>query len=294
MDSSSRKRATPPVERTDGSSKRLKTSLKKIATGLIMQAADTAKIGPLNEIFDLMQSFGDMCIMEGTAKNEHEALQQRLQAMLKILDKHSGGDDLPMTTLNITEIREFIENELSSIENKQNGKQRGQFRMAKGEEERFLACCSRVQGFMDELTLDTRLLTHAEINKMREEQTQNHLLTGALIDEIKESQLKDQISSRVSRLPSSSSACYNSRAGEELKRRGCTPGTRIDVLANLLSWVDGASNNGGVYWLNGMAGTGKTTIAYSVCKELDSGLELAASFFCSRLREECRDVNVII
>ncbi|CEL61679.1 putative WD repeat-containing protein alr3466 OS=Nostoc sp, (strain PCC 7120 / UTEX 2576) GN=alr3466 PE=4 SV=1 [Rhizoctonia solani AG-1 IB] len=43
-----------------------------------------------------------------------------------------------------------------------------------------------------------------------------------------------------------------------------------------------------------MAGTGKTTITYSLCAELDSDRKLAASFFCSRLIPECRDVNLII
>ncbi|KEP45879.1 vegetative incompatibility protein HET-E-1, partial [Rhizoctonia solani 123E] len=78
-----------------------------------------------------------------------------------------------------------------------------------------------------------------------------------------------------------------------LKRRECTPGTRVSVLANLLKWA-GSSSMDTVYWLNGMAGTGKTTIAYSVCKELSDNRKLAASFFCSRLRQECRDVNMII
>ncbi|CAE6466767.1 unnamed protein product, partial [Rhizoctonia solani] len=94
-------------------------------------------------------------------------------------------------------------------------------------------------------------------------------------------------------LPSSPSAWYKSSAGAELRRRECTPGTRVDVLANLLGW---AANNGTdvVYWLNGAAGTGKTTIACSICQELTEKGQLAASFFCSRLRQECRDVNLII
>lgn len=51
---------------------------------------------------------------------------------------------------------------------------------------------------------------------------------------------------------------------------------------------------GPVYWLNGMAGTGKTTIAYSLCDELNAAHNLGASFFCSRSLPECRDVNQII
>ncbi|EUC54376.1 vegetative incompatibility protein HET-E-1, putative, partial [Rhizoctonia solani AG-3 Rhs1AP] len=124
-------------------------------------------------------------------------------------------------------------------------------------------------------------------------------LTGDKLDttlsmrRLEDEKSKDRISSWVRLLPSSPSAWYNSSVGRGLKRRECTPGTRVDVLANLLAWTNSNSIDA-VYWLNGMAGTGKTTIAYSVCKELDDKHKLAASFFCSRMREECRDVNRII
>ncbi|CAE6416185.1 unnamed protein product [Rhizoctonia solani] len=61
----------------------------------------------------------------------------------------------------------------------------------------------------------------------------------------------------------------------------------------MLTWVD-SSSSGSVYWMSGMAGTGKTTIAYSLCQELDASRRLAASFFCSRLLPECRNVSLII
>jgi len=49
-----------------------------------------------------------------------------------------------------------------------------------------------------------------------------------------------------------------------------------------------------LYWMNGMAGTGKTTIAYSFCEQLqDCGL-LGANFFCSRSLAECSDIRRII
>ncbi|CEL59031.1 Vegetative incompatibility protein HET-E-1 OS=Podospora anserina GN=HET-E1 PE=4 SV=1 [Rhizoctonia solani AG-1 IB] len=103
------------------------------------------------------------------------------------------------------------------------------------------------------------------------------------------------VQSQLARLPFSASACYNSAQAIELKRAECTPGTRIDVLAHMHSWASMSSPDAGsVYWLNGMAGTGKTTIAYSLCTELNIKHQLAASFFCSRLLPECRDVNRII
>ncbi|KAG8733874.1 hypothetical protein FRC10_012106 [Ceratobasidium sp. 414] len=43
-----------------------------------------------------------------------------------------------------------------------------------------------------------------------------------------------------------------------------------------------------------MAGTGKTTIAYSLCKQLESSGKLAASFFCSRALPTCWDATRIL
>lgn len=89
------------------------------------------------------------------------------------------------------------------------------------------------------------------------------------------------------------SSRYNSAESLEVKRGQCTDGTRVNVLAQMYSWI-GNSQPGAVYWLDGMAGTGKTTIAYSICTKLEATHSLGASFFCSRLLPECRDVNKIV
>ena len=49
-----------------------------------------------------------------------------------------------------------------------------------------------------------------------------------------------------------------------------------------------------VYWLNGMAGTGKTTIAYSFSEILDERKSLGGTFFASHLRVDTSDVRCII
>jgi hypothetical protein len=46
--------------------------------------------------------------------------------------------------------------------------------------------------------------------------------------------------------------------------------------------------------MNGMAGTGKTTIAYSFCQWLENNHRLGASFFCSRISSTCRSLNRIV
>ncbi|KAL5634826.1 hypothetical protein ACGC1H_002753 [Rhizoctonia solani] len=248
-------------------------ALKTFATEAVGQVIDTLKIGPLRDVTDLLRDFAGMYKMDGAVKTEYEALQHRLQALLKVLESHdqSGASAFPIMVSKVAGIRELIEGELNSLAKNPGNKQHGRFLMAKEEEERFIGCCRRIQEYMDRLSLDTSFTA------------------WRLEEEI----AKDRTSSWVRLLPSSPSAWYNSSAGRELKRRQCTPGTRVDVLANLLAWTSNSSMDA-VYWLNGMAGTGKTMIAYSVCTELVAKHKLAASFFCSRLREECRDVNRII
>jgi hypothetical protein len=73
----------------------------------------------------------------------------------------------------------------------------------------------------------------------------------------------------------------------------CTPGTRVSILSDLLAWV-GASDSPCVFWLNGLAGTGKSTIARTFCdRSNDQGL-LGASFFISRDQQERRDASNMV
>jgi len=88
-------------------------------------------------------------------------------------------------------------------------------------------------------------------------------------------------------------ARYNSSYSMTIKRRGCTAETREKILEDLKCWVvdpKGAK----VYWMNGMAGTGKTTILYTLCEWLEENARLGGNYFCSRISSSCRDVNNII
>ncbi|CEL61538.1 hypothetical protein RSOLAG1IB_12471 [Rhizoctonia solani AG-1 IB] len=99
--------------------------------------------------------------------------------------------------------------------------------------------------------------------------------------------------SRLTRMCPSMSAVYNSAESSDVQRGACAPGTRQAQIALLLKWTR-AADAGKTCWMNGMAGTGKTTITYSVCKELEITCRLGASFFCSRTIPECRQVKYII
>jgi len=63
---------------------------------------------------------------------------------------------------------------------------------------------------------------------------------------------------------------------------GCMPGTREGVLSQFIRWMK--QDYMAIFWLAGMAGTGKTSIALSLCRLLRSSPDvcLASGFFCSR------------
>ncbi|KIK50732.1 hypothetical protein GYMLUDRAFT_145460, partial [Collybiopsis luxurians FD-317 M1] len=72
----------------------------------------------------------------------------------------------------------------------------------------------------------------------------------------------------------------------------CTPGTRVEILDKIMKWANTASEDQ-VYWIGGMAGTGKSTIAKSLCDSFEME-NLAGAFFCSRQLKACQDHTRII
>ncbi|KAJ7491540.1 hypothetical protein B0H11DRAFT_2228689 [Mycena galericulata] len=62
---------------------------------------------------------------------------------------------------------------------------------------------------------------------------------------------------------------------------GCLKGTRVDLLNDLRAWSCDP-NSPRIFWLDGMAGTGKSAIARSFCRMLREDKRLGGSFFCLR------------
>jgi len=63
---------------------------------------------------------------------------------------------------------------------------------------------------------------------------------------------------------------------------GCMPGTRIQIMTECVTWAIGGLQN--IFWLSGMAGTGKSSIALTLCRMLrnEPGVFFGGGFFCSR------------
>ncbi|KAF8226432.1 hypothetical protein L208DRAFT_1407070 [Tricholoma matsutake] len=88
-------------------------------------------------------------------------------------------------------------------------------------------------------------------------------------------------------------AAYNSRERESEHASICQEGTRESVLRTISAWCGG--NIGyPVCWLEGPAGSGKSTIAHTIAKQCDDDNRLAFSFFFSRGKHDRSDATKFV
>lgn len=88
----------------------------------------------------------------------------------------------------------------------------------------------------------------------------------------------EEIRKILSRLPHIPEAAFNSQLNSS--HPVCLPSTRTELLQELDDWVVG-KNDRSLLWLNGIAGTGKSTVARTASRMWHDGNTLGASFFFS-------------
>ncbi len=83
----------------------------------------------------------------------------------------------------------------------------------------------------------------------------------------------------LAKLPIAKHATFDSHVDEHDAR--CHPDTRVDLMQKITTWADDSQSEC-IFWLNGMAGTGKSTISRTVAQSFADKGVLGASFFFKR------------
>ncbi|CAE7093868.1 unnamed protein product [Rhizoctonia solani] len=201
-------------------------------------------------------------------QNEYRAMRSQLEALFADLRTHFSQGPPPEMTSSMLNLCETIQAELRDIYGTQDRNIISRYIQAGQDVDKVLGCYRRIQGHLQRVTLNTSLSIWRTMN---------------------EHKLED----RLRTLNPSLAAYYNSAEARIVQRRNCIANTREQVLQDLYDWKNDQGREK-VCWINGMAGTGKTTITNTMCSTLEENQELGASFFCTRLIPACRDVKLIL
>ncbi|KAI0512704.1 heterokaryon incompatibility protein-domain-containing protein [Xylaria bambusicola] len=106
-------------------------------------------------------------------------------------------------------------------------------------------------------------------NRLRIEIDQQSAISRAISEQV----------SLLSRIPIAMGASFDSHAEEY--NPTCLPGTRMGALHEITKWAEDP-NAKAMFWLNGMAGTGKSTISRTLARSFSKRAQLGASFFFKR------------
>ncbi|QPC63178.1 hypothetical protein HYE67_005409 [Fusarium culmorum] len=92
-------------------------------------------------------------------------------------------------------------------------------------------------------------------------------------------------------LPVAEGASFNSKAEEH--NPTCLPNTREELLKEIDRWIDDPTSKT-IFWLNGMAGTGKSTISRTVAHSRSKRGDLGANFFFKRGEMDRGNLNKLM
>ncbi|KAI1103269.1 hypothetical protein F4804DRAFT_235568 [Jackrogersella minutella] len=91
------------------------------------------------------------------------------------------------------------------------------------------------------------------------------------------------------RLPFAKGATFDSHSEEHNPR--CHPNTRIELRHEIMRWVDDPHGKS-IFWLKGMAGTGKSTVSRTIAESIADKRILGASFFFRRGESDRGNANL--
>ncbi|QRW07997.1 WD repeat-containing protein [Ceratobasidium sp. AG-Ba] len=224
--------------------------------------------GPLKPSIDTFVGFVTAFEAVAEKSEDYERVRKELDGIFYDLAGCFSTDIHPGIRSSIIKLAKSLEQEMELIRQKEYQNTTQRVISALYDVDEVVKSYRRIQSCLERLSLNANVNIWMIVS---EEKTASHLL----------------------QLAPTFAAYFNSAESKKLYRDECAPDTRVQALERFQVWQDDDESEK-IYWLNGMAGTGKTTLSYTLCKSLDETQRLAANFFCSRQLADCHDVTRII
>ncbi|KAF9554453.1 WD40 repeat-like protein [Agrocybe pediades] len=244
---------------------------KAMRTALRALEKNSDGLPPLKAAVGLLVACLDLTIDVIHNREEYDKLALELAAMANDLEPHAKQLMERGEEGSVARIMKSINEELTQIKDKLERSKLKRAIDTSGDKDDIVNRYRKIDSLFRRLLSDITLRTHIEIRKLRDATDATLLRTLQPVHD----------------------ARYNSAYSTAVNRRGCTASTREQILQTLRTWADDPTG-AKVFWLNGMAGTGKTTILYTFCQWLEENSRLGGNFFCSRSSGSCRSLNKIL
>ncbi|KAF3212779.1 hypothetical protein TWF679_005666 [Orbilia oligospora] len=237
-------------------------------------------VGGVSSVITLVEVAGKIGLLCARYINEVRSAKveaERLQTEAKVLEglftkvddllKGSSGAKLEVSR----GLKDVLKNSKNILEDIQKKLERGQ----KSKTARFL---SKLPESLNVESL-TWPFKKSNINKVFDnlETLKKDITLALVVDGAALDAARDQ-SKNIDKLGDASvkEAMFGSAQDQEEPQ--CLPQTRIEVLNTIETWISGPRDSN-IFWLRGIAGTGKSTIARTIALKLESTSQLGASFF---------------
>ncbi|CAE7077777.1 unnamed protein product [Rhizoctonia solani] len=258
---------TKQMESDDTEWNQLRNSLRVLEIGVELFPPLKSAVGAFIECLAIIQT-------AASNREDYKELAVEFHSMANMINQYVGELGSEPKNGSIANITECIQHQLTCIRQKQQCKTVRRLVDANDDQEDLVRHYRQVERLFRQIQCDLSMRTRSDIKKQleTERREQTTLLRNMLpVDDAK----------------------YNSSYSTTIRRHRCTAKTREAIHQTLRDWTTNPKSEK-IYWMNGMAGTGKTTIAYSYCEWLEVSNRLGASFFCSRISSTCRSLNQII
>ncbi|KAG9080005.1 hypothetical protein FRC06_007195 [Ceratobasidium sp. 370] len=252
-------------------------------------------IPPLQPVMDLLAESMDGLSISSENRKDYEVFATNITTTVETLKGHLNHANPVTLTESISNTVEELRKQAEYVSKKQERTGGKRYMDAERDAEDLLRCYRNVDALLHRLNADIGMTTSRISHETLGVANRGLDVASAGLDVTSKTfkLISDHLpDTQLAGMTPVKEARYDA-GGTKVRRTECTLGTRAPLLDDLLEWAndeDGAK----VYWMNGMAGTGKTTIACSLCHMLKRTNQLAASFFCSRQLPGCRDISRIV